>query len=202
VLTIYHVTNTRGTRVIWLCEELGLDYEVVKIDFSPQYRASDEWRTLNPVGKVPVLRDGETVMFESGAMVEYILARYGQGRLMPEVGKPDYAHYLQWLWFGEATLSRPLGEIVNHRREFPGDAEVPAMIEEMKDRTEVCLQALADHLHDRQYLLGDAFSAADIMVGYALMLVELLAPERMPAALLPYWQRLQARPAFQVAKQA
>jgi glutathione S-transferase len=76
------------------------------------------------------------------------------------------------------------------------------MIEEMKDRTEVCLQALADHLHDRQYLLGDAFSAADIMVGYALMLVELLAPERMPAALLPYWQRLQARPAFQVAKQA
>ena len=194
MLTIYHVPNTRGTRVIWLCEELGLDYEVVKVDFSPKYRASDEWRALNPVGKVPVLRDGDIVMFESGAMVEYILARYGRGRLMPAVDSRDYAHYLQWLWFGEATLSRPLGEIVNHRRPFPGDAEIPAVIEEMKDRTQLCLQALADHVQGRQFLLGATFSAADVMVGYALMLVEMLAPERMLAALEPYWQRLQTRP--------
>ena len=202
MLTIYHVPTTRGTRVIWLCEELGLDYEVVKIDFSPEYRASEEWRQLNPVGKVPVLRDGDTVMFESGAMVEYILARYGNGRLAPGVDSPDYAHYLQWLWFGEATLSRPLGEIVNHRREFPGEAEIPAMIEEMQDRTEVCLQALAEHMQGRDFLLGDEFSAADIMVGYALMLVGFLAAERMPEDLQPYWQRLQARPAFQAARAA
>jgi glutathione S-transferase len=202
VLTIYHVTNTRGTRVIWLCEELGLDYEVVKIDFSAAYRATDEWRALNPVGKVPVLRDGDMIMFESGAMVEYVLARYGQGRLAPSADSPDYAHYLQWLWFGEATLSRPLGEIVNHRREFPGDAEIPAMIEEMKDRTEVCLHALAAHLQGREYLVGDAFSAADIMVGYALLLVEMLAPERMPDALQPYWQGLKQRAALQTAMAA
>jgi len=202
VLTIYHVTTTRGMRVIWLCEELGLDYEVRKIDFSQQYRATAEWRQLNPVGKVPVMQDGDTVMFESGAMVEYILARYGDGRLHPPVHSPDYAHYLQWLWFGEATMSRPLGEIVNHRREFPGDAEIPAVIEEMKDRTEVCLHALAAHLKDRSYLLGDTFSAADIMVGYAIGLVEMLAAERMPDGLDPYWARLQARPAYQIAKAA
>lgn len=189
-------------RIIWLCEEMGLDYKIKKIDFSQEYRATPEWRAMNPVGKVPVLVDGDTVMFESGAMVEYLLARYGDGHLAPATSSPDYAHYLQWLWFGEATLSRPLGEIVNHRREFPGDAEIPAMIEEMKDRTEVCLAALAAHTKDKAYLLGDHFSAADIMVGYALMLVELLAPERMPTGLAPYWERLQARPAFQVARAA
>ncbi len=200
MLTIYHVTTTRGMRVIWLCEELGLDYHVEKIDFSKEFRATPEWRALNPVGKVPVMKDGDMVMFESGAMVQYILAKYGAGRLAPAVNDPQFAQHLQWMWFGEATLSRPLGEIVNHRREFPGEQEIPAMIEEMKDRIEACLQALADHTQDRSYLLGEAFTAADIMVGYALMLVEMLAPERMPAELAPYWERLQSRAAYQTAK--
>ena len=101
MLTIYHVTTTRGMRVIWLCEELGLDYEIKKIDFSQEYRATPEWRALNPVGKVPVLVDGDTVMFESGAMVEYVLSRYGEGRLAPPTSSPAYGHYLQWLWFGD-----------------------------------------------------------------------------------------------------
>ena len=107
MLQIYHVTSTRGMRVIWLCEELGLPYEITKIDFSQTYRATPEWRARNPVGKVPVMVDGETTMFESCAMMQYVLDRYGNGALRPAVDSPDYAHYLQWLWFGEATLSRP-----------------------------------------------------------------------------------------------
>ncbi len=202
MLQIYHVTTTRGMRVIWLCEELGLPYEVTKIDFSPAFRATPEWRALNPVGKVPVLADGETVMFESCAMMQYVLDRYADGALRPAVHSPDYAHYLQWLWFGEATFSRPLGEIVNHGREFPGDARIPEVVDEMANRAADCLRAIGDHVAGREFLVGDAFTAADISVGYGIHLAEMLTPERVPESLRDYWQRLQARPAFAIAKAA
>ena len=199
MLKIYHVTNTRGTRVIWLCEELGLPYTVQKIDFSPEYRATQEWRTLNPVGKVPVMQDGDVTMFESGAMLEYVLARYGEGRLQPQPDDPAFPAYLQWIWFAEATLARPLGEIVNHGREFPGEAAIPAVIEEMQNRSALCLVAVAEQVEHQDYLLGDKFSAADIMMGYSIMLAEMLIPERVPANLMPYWQRLKERPAYRAA---
>ena len=199
MLRIYHVTGTRGTRVIWLCEELGVDYEVEKIDFSAEYRGSPEWRQLSPIGKVPVMTDGDLVMLESGAMVQYVLDLYGQGRLVPATTSQDYGLYLQWLWFAEATFARPLGEIVNHGRGFPDDARIEAVVSEMADRAEVCAVAVGEQVKDRHYLLGDEFTAADIMMGYSVMLVEALIPDRMPNTLLPYWQRLQARPSYQRA---
>ena len=202
MLQIYHVTGTRGMRVIWLCEELHLPYRVTKIDFSAEYRATPQWRKLNPVGKVPVMVDGEITMFESGAMVQYLLDRYAAGKLRPAIDDPAYAHYLQWLWFAEATLSRPLGEIVNHRREFPGQQERPEVIEEMKARAASALRAVADHLVGRTYLVNDTFSGADIMLGYAVGLGHALVPEGMPAHLEDYWLRLQDRPAFQIANRA
>jgi glutathione S-transferase len=200
MLQIYHVTGTRGMRVIWLCEELGIDYEVTKIDFSAEFRGSDEWRALSPVGKVPIMVDGDMVMFESGAMVQYVLAKYADGKLVPSLNSPQYGHYLQWLWFAEATFSRPLGEMVNHGRAFPGDARIDAVVAEMAGRAEACAQAVADAVQDRDYLLGNEFTAADIMMGYTIMLVETFTPELFPEALQPYWQRLQARTAFQTAR--
>jgi glutathione S-transferase len=200
MLRIYHVTGTRGMRVIWLCEELGIDYEVSKIDFSAEYRGSPEWRRLSPVGKVPVMTDDDLVMLESGAMVQYVLDRYGQGGLVPATSSDDYGLYLQWVWFAEATFSRPLGEIVNHGREFPGNARIEEVVKEMADRAAACAVAVGEQVKDRQYLLGDKFTAADIMMGYTVMLVEALIPDRMPDTLLPYWQRLQARPAFDKAR--
>ena len=83
MLKIYHASMTRSLRVIWLCEELGLPIEVEPISFHPDFRFSEEWLARNPVGKVPVLEDGDFSMFESGAMVQYVLDRYGDGRLQP-----------------------------------------------------------------------------------------------------------------------
>ena len=201
MLQIYHVPNTRGTRVIWLCEELNVPYQVTMIDFSPEYRASQEWRALNPTGKVPVMTDGDIKMFESGAMMDYVLQRYGEGRLQPQDDAAQLAEYLQWHWFAEATLARPMGEIVNHGREFPGDARISAVVEEMANRAGVCLQAVAQHIQGKQFLLGDTFSAADISMGYSLMLAEMLTPEKFPNQLQSYWQRLQSRPAYAAARQ-
>jgi glutathione S-transferase len=205
MIKIYHVPGTRSIRVIWLCEELAVPYELVPVDFSPEYRASLEWRQLNPVGKVPVMIDERpdqdvVTMFESGAMVEYVLDCYGAGRLRPSPGTPVHAMYLQWSWFAEATFARPLGEIANHRREFPGDAEIPAVIREMKNRARVCLDALEQTLADQDYLLGDAFSAADIMMGYTVLLTRMfkVLGEDHPGV-QNYFSRLAERVGFQRA---
>ena len=200
MLEVYHVPGTRSTRITWLCEELGVAYEVVEVDFSPAYLGTPQWRALNPVGKVPVLKDGELTMFESGAMVEHILDRHGDGRLRPPVGTDARAIYRQWCWFAEATLARPLGEVVNHARAF-GPEAIPAVLDEMKDRARLSLSAVDDAVSDREYLCGDEFTAADIMMGYSLLLASMLGllQDARPA-LDAYYARLSARPAYQRAR--
>lgn len=201
MIQVYHAPITRSIRVIWTCEEMGLDYEVIPVDFSTEYRATPEWRALNPVGKVPVMIDGDLTMFESGAMVQYLLDRYGNGRLQPKPGTHGHAIFLQWCWFGESTFARPLGEIVNHRREFPGN-ESEAAIAEMQNRAWLCVEAIDAVVSNQDYLLGDSFSAADIMNGYSLMLTEMLVPRELPPATAAWWARLSSRPAYIVARDA
>lgn len=196
MLNIYHAPFTRAFRVIWLCEELGIEYQLTRVDFSTEYRSSAEWRALNPVGKVPVMTDGDLTMFESGAMMQYVLDRYGEGRLQPVAGTHAHALYLQWSWFAEATFSRPVGEVVNHRRAFPGN-ESDAIMDEMAERTMVCADAIEGALDGHDYLVSDAFGAADIMVGYPLMLVDRVLKRDLPPRTAKYWAGLQDRDAFQ-----
>ena len=198
MLRIHHVLATRGFRTIWLCEELELPYEIVPVDFSRKYRASPEWRAMNPVGKVPVMTDGDLTLFESGAMVQYVLDRYGGGRLEPARGTREHALCMQWSWFAEATFTRPLGEIVNHRRVF-GDRAIPEVVEEMEDRVRLCVDALDREMRGKDYLVG-AFTAADIMMGYTLRSCRRLLPDdSLPEHASVYWDRLSARDAYKAA---
>lgn len=199
MLTIFHVPGTRSLRVLWLCQELGLPHEVKTIDFSAGYRASPEWRALNPVGKVPAMTDGAFAMFESGAMVQYLLDRHGNGRLQPKPGTEAHALYLQWSWFAEATYARPIGEIVNHRRAFGEAGQIPAVVEEMKARARLSSEAVDRALQGRSHILGDEFSAADIMMGYTVMIAQKFASIEGLDNLNAYWARLSARPAYQRA---
>ena len=200
MLTIYHVPGTRSLRPIWLCYELGLPVEVAAIDFSPAYRNSAEWRAISPGGKVPVLRDGDLTMFESGAMVEYILERYGNGRLRPAPGTAESALHHQWCWFAEATLIRPLG--TNRFARSKGESG-EQLVAEAIEKTRASLGVVEGALAGRDYLLGSAFGAADIMMGYSLELLASLKllDERYPAS-LGYLNRLRARDAFQRAMSA
>ena len=132
-------------------------------------------------------------------MVQYILDRYGKGQLQPPPGNPEHALYLQWSWFAEATFARPLGEIVNHSREFPDERRIDDVVAEMQSRAELSAKALGDEMSDKPFILGETFSAADIMLGYTVMLAERFLPEGLPDSLLPYWQRLSSRPAYQKA---
>lgn len=199
-LTIYHVAGTRSMRVIWLCLELDIPLEVEVIDFSPAYRNTASWRALSPTGKVPVLRDGEFTMFESGAMVQYLLDAYGDGRLQPRPGTKAAALFQQWSWFAEATLARPLGDIAQHSVIRPEAERIPGVVEDAKVRALTALGAVEKGLENCTYLMGEAFSAADINMGYSLMLAErfgLLHEDLMQTR--AYFSRLKDRPFYQAA---
>lgn len=193
MLKIYHVPGTRSVRPIWLCYELDLPLMVEKIDFSSEYRNSKEWRAISPAGKVPAMIDDDLVMFESGAMVDYILERYGAGRLRPQPGTHESAHYRQWCWFAEATLIRPLGL---YRVLRAKDEKVESLAAEAKEKFETCLAVVEETLADRPYLLGSEFTAADIMMGYSVAMIERLLDEEYPHT-TEYLERLKDRAAYQ-----
>lgn len=193
MLKIYHVPRTRSVRPIWLCYELELPVDVEFIDFSPKFRHSPEWRAISPAGKVPAMVDGDLAMFESGAMVDYILERYGKGRLQPTLGTPESAAYRQWCWFAEATLVRPLGliRLLRAREESIG-----GLIDEAEAKCRDSLSAVESALSDRPYLLGDEFTAADIMMGYSVAMAQPLLGDQSPN-LQAYLARLMSREAYQ-----
>ena len=194
MLTIYHSPGTRGFRVMWVCEELAVPYEIRPVNFSADYRRSTEWRAIHPVGKVPVMDDGSLRMHESCAMIQYILERYGKGRLRPSASDPAHAHFLQWLWFSEATFQRPLGEITNHRREF--NPELPNVVAEMKGRASACVAALDQALAGRPYLLGEEMTAADLSNAYVLRGYQRSVSETLPVNVRAFWDRMTALPSY------
>jgi glutathione S-transferase len=150
---------------------------------------------------VPVLAVDDFTMFESGAIVQHILDWHAPTALEPDPKSREHALYLQWSWFAEATFARPIGEIVNHRRAFP-DREVPAVIEDMRSRARLCAEAVDAALAGRTYLLGDRFTAADIMMGYTVMIYRRLVDPALPTNLERYWARLNERPAFKATMAA
>ncbi len=137
--------------------------------------------------------DGDLRMFESGAIVDYILERYGEGRLQPEPGTPESAAYRQWCWFAEATLIRPLGLYrVLRAREEP----INELVDEAERKFRDSLSAVESALDGRPFLLGPKFSAADIMMGYSIALIERLLGKRYPN-LRAYLDQLRERDAYQ-----
>ena len=200
MLTVYHVRGTRSVRPLWLCFELDLPVEIVPVDFAPSYRDTPQWRAISAAGKVPALRDGDVTMFESGAMLDFILERYGAGRLRPAPGTAQSAAYLQWSWFAEATLIRPLG-IVRLVRDDSGAAE--GLAEEGRRKLMDSLAAVDAALANRDFLLGADFSAADIMMGYSLaLLAHFKALDDQHPNVAAYLVRLRGRDAFRRAMKA
>ena len=198
MIKLYFAPRTRAVRVLWLLEELGLPYELVRVDFQPPAR--NFFLQQTPSGKIPTLEDGDVVMFESGAIIEYLLEQYGAGRLAPAPGSRDRAAFLQWLHFAESTAFPPLGILVwltRYRADAAGHA---SLIDDTRRRAAAGLDVLERQLAQTPYLVGDGFTAADIMMGFTLVAARFLGPldDRYPA-LNAYLARLQERPAFQKA---
>ena len=197
MIKLYHSPGTRSVRIYWLLEELGLRYELVTVPFTPH---ATPFSQPTPGGKVPVIQDGDLTMFESGAILEYILERYGEGRLAPPPGTPLRGPFLQWVHFAEATAMPPLGDIVRHTRFKPEAERIPAVVADARTRAAAVLGVLERALANRTYLLGGEFSGADIMTGYMLLAAKWfrLLTDAYPNV-TRYMTRLEARPAFQKA---
>lgn len=194
MIKIYHAPRTRSVRILWLLEELGLPYELIKVPFTPKPRPFGQ---DTPYGKVPALEDGEVTMFESGAMVEYILERYGQGRLAPAIGDPERATWLQWLHFAESTAFAPIAAVV-WLKIYRKDAEQQReLIADAIARAAVAFEFLEARMGPHDYLLASGFSAADIMLGLTLNIARMfgIIDETFPK-LDAYAKRLAARPAL------
>jgi glutathione S-transferase len=201
VLKLYFAPLTRSVRVLWLLEELGLAYELERVEFRPPER--EFFAQDTPTGKLPTLVDGDVVLCESGAIVEYVLERYGEGRLAPPVGSPQRGEYLQWLHFAESTAFPPVGIVVWLKR-YRGDREgYDELIADAGHRADSGFAYLERELDGKTYLLGDEFSAADVMMGFTLAAAQAVGvlDDRYPLV-LAYLARLMQRPALQKAASA
>jgi glutathione S-transferase len=196
MLILYHCISARSFRVLWLLEELRLPHELRVLEFPP--RAHDKsFMELNPRGTVPLLIDGETRMTESAAICEYLALRHSSGELGVRADEADFGAYLNYLHMSDATLTFPQTLVLRYSRFEPAERLQPQVVDDYSKWFLSRLRTLEPHLAARDFLCADRFTAADVAVGYPLMLAELLGlHERFTPAVAAYWQRLRARDAF------
>jgi len=166
MLTLHFAPNSRAGRIVWLLEELGLPYEINKMAFHPKDLKSDEHRPRHPLGRVPVLDDGDVSIFESGAIIEYVIERHKNGGLKPDVSAPEFPEYLQWFHYCEGMVMPPINTIVVQTILLPEDRRDMTALGQAQRLLTKSLAPVETALTGRDYLIGD-FSAADLMLGHA-----------------------------------
>ena len=197
MLKLYSAPRTRSIRVAWLLEEMQQPYEMISGEF--QQTGSRFFIQATPTGKYPTIDDDGVIMMESGAIIEYLLDKHGERGLRPSRGSALHAEYLQWLHYADATAFAPLGVVV-WLTIYRDDADSnPQLIQDAKTRVGAAFSPLEDALSHRSYLLGDEFSAADIMMAFTLTAANKLGMLEGQRALLRYLNLLIQRPAFQEA---
>ena len=201
MLTVHHLGVSQSERIIWLCEELELPYELIRYDRTESYRAPPEYKALHPVGAAPVIQDDEIVLAESGAVIEYILLKYGQGRLTLRPDQPGFADSL--FWFHYANASMLAGEMSGLMLNGAGAGDDTPSQQWQKTRSEAGF-ALADtRLAEATWFAGDTFTAADIMMVFPLTTMRAFTRRDLSAYpnILAYLGRIGERPAYRRAMQ-
>ena len=196
MLTVYGCANTRSSRVLWALEEAGAEYEYVAIDLRAGAGWKPEYLALNPGGKVPTLVDGGLVLTESAAICTYIGDRFPASRLTPPVGSPERAHYDQWCYFALSELEQPLWTLAKHLFALPERRRVPAVLDTARWEFAVAVKILALGLGQREFIVCDHFTAADILMAHTLAWASAFKLPLEHDHLVTYTERLLARPAW------
>jgi glutathione S-transferase len=198
MLTVHHLGKSQSERIVWLCEELAIPYELKRYARAPLLAPAD-YKALHPIGTAPVITDGDLVLAESGAIVQYVTSKHGGGRLALTAGDPDFAHFLYWFHFANGTLQALMGRcMILARLKLADDNPVLVAARERLDRAFDVVEA---RTREAEYFAGDAFTAADIMMGFSLTTMRYFLPydlARLPN-LRKYLRRIGARPAYQRA---
>ena len=195
MIVVHHLNDSRSQRILWLLEELGQPYEIKQYQRDATTRlAPPELKAVHPLGKAPVMTDGGLTLAESGAVVDYLIRHYGQGRLQPASGSPDYEPYLQWLHYAEGSAMLPLMlRLYVGRLGAAGAPLAPRIASELENH----LGYVDRSLQGREWLMGGALTGADIQMSFV---GEAARDLRAGYANINAWvKRFQARPAYRKA---
>lgn len=202
MIELYHCANARSFRALWALEEMGLAYKLHLLPFPPRIR-QPTYLDANPLGTIPLLIDGETRMTESAAIVQYLAVKHGPTPLAVASDEGEYGAWLNWLHFGEATLTFPQTLVLRYRMLEPPERRLPQAADDYAQWFHSRLRHVERALSDREWLVAGRFTAADISVGYALLLAKSLKLDQgFPPQVAAYWERLKAREGFARAKAA
>ena len=210
MITVHHLENSRSQRILWMLEELGLDYKLQRYAREPSMQAPASLRAVHPLGKSPVITDGDTTLAESGAILEYLSAVYGGGRFTPAAGTPEWLHYTYFMHYAEGSLMPLLfmklvfGKLPERvpflmrpvARAISGGADKTLLAPQISNH----FAFLEGELHKREWFAGASFSAADIQMSFPLEAAAARSPlfARLPK-LKAFVDRIQARPAYKRA---
>lgn len=212
MITVHHLNNSRSQRVLWLLEELGLEYEVRRYERDPvTMLAPPELRAVHPLGKSPVLTEGDLVLAESGAIVEYLVETHGKGRLVPAPGTAQRLRYRYWLHYAEGSAMPPLllklvfDRIAKAKMPFFAKPVARAIAARAKDsfiqpQIDQHLDYMEGELGRSRWFAGDEFSAADVQISFPLEAAAARAGlDGSRPRLMDFLARIHARPAYQRA---
>jgi len=199
MLKLHFAPQSRAVRTAWLLEELDLPYELNAMAFHPNDLKSDQHRARHPLGRIPVLEDGDVMIYESGAIAEYILERHNNGGLKPQPSDDNYPIYLQWFHYCEGMVMPPINTIVVHTILLPEERRDATVLGQAQRLLLKSLEPVEADMANKDYLAGD-FSAADTMLGHSILMTDRmgLLADNFPN-LSAYVARLKARPALQKA---
>lgn len=200
MLTIYHLGMSQSDRILWLCEELQIPYELKRYQRDPVTRlAPTDYRALTPFGTAPVISDGDRMLGESAAIIEYIAELYGDGRLILGPSSPDYADFLYWFHFANGSFM-PAAMIESLARRV---ASQDGVLTALSGRLARAYDQIEARLATVPFLAGESFTAADIMCLFPLTTMRVFSPRDLSPypQIRAYLQRIAARPAFQRAMQ-
>ena len=199
MITLYHCVSARSFRPLWMLEELELPYQLKMLPFPPRALAR-AFLQENPLGTVPLLVEGDTRMTESAAMCQYLATRHGAGALDVAVNDPAFGAYLNWLHMSDATLTFPQTLVLRYAHFEATERKQPQVAEDYQRWFLARLRSVDAALQQHVFLCAERFTAADVAVGYALLLAQHLGLQaQFSPAVAAYWQRLQDRPAYQRA---
>ena len=202
MLTVHHLGKSQSERIVWLCEELAIPYQLKHYTRDAVTMLSPpELLALHPMGTAPVISDGDLLLGESAAIVEYIIVKYGKGRLALGVDDPAFAQYLYWFHFSNGNLQPVMGRnMILSRLNLPADNP---MLVGTQGRLARALGLVNTRLSDNQYLAGEEFTAADIMSVFSLTTMRYFYPADLSPYphVLAYLARISARQGYQKAMQ-
>lgn len=195
-MTLYHCHDARSMRCLWTLEELGVNYQLVNMEFPPRYRQKG-YLEVNPLGTVPALVTDGVTMTESSAIAQYLVEKFAPNDLGLDISDPQYPLYLNWLQRSDATLTFPQTLILRYGFLADEGSKQPRVVSDYTKWFLTRLSCVEEALNGRDYLVADRFTVADICVGYAVFLArKLKLSEHFGPATFAYLERITDRPAF------